>query len=281
MKFFICHRQSIRFAALTSLLWIALVAQAETSAVEAKVAELRSTLLTKGYLETDQNPSGLSLLPPPPTAGSAAQGADDALAKSAQALKGSARWLQAAADADLRFPRSPGLFACALGQAVSEKDTPVTYRLLQKSLPDLAMPTRQVKDLYRRSRPFLVNGGGTCTPDDEGYLAKNGSYPSGHAAIGWGWALILAEAAPERADMLLQRGAAFAESRVVCNVHWNSDVFQGRMMAAALVARLHGNEAFRADLAAARTELARAGEHLAPDRDCAAEAEALKVKLLP
>jgi acid phosphatase (class A) len=78
-----------------------------------------------------------------------------------------------------------------------------------------------------------VNKEPTCTPDEEKFLITNGSYPSGHAAIGWAWALILSEIAPEQTDAILARGRAFGENRLICNVHWQSDVIAGRLMGAA------------------------------------------------
>jgi acid phosphatase (class A) len=103
-------------------------------------------------------------------------------------------------------------------------------------------------------------------------LRKDGSYPSGHSAIGYGWGLILAELFPDRASRLVARGRAFGDSRRVCNVHWLSDVEEGRIAAAATVARLHADAYFRKDLDAARAELAGAKP---VTRDCAAEAAAL------
>ena len=65
---------------------------------------------------------------------------------------------------------------------------------------------------------------------------------------------------------------AYGESRNVCNVHWYSDVVQGRVMAAGTVARLHAEPAFRADLEAAKAELAAVrSQNLSPSRDCAEE----------
>ena len=116
----------------------------------------------------------------------------------------------------------------------------------------------------------------TCTPEDEKVLKTNGSYPSGHAALGWAWALILTEISPDQTDAILARGRAFGESRVVCNVHWESDVIEGRFMGAGTVARLHADPAFRADLEAAKTELAAVrAKGLKPLLDCAAEAAAM------
>ena len=93
----------------------------------------------------------------------------------------------------------------------------------------------------------MVNGQPTCTPQEEAKLVKDGSYPSGHNAVGWAWALVLAEVAPERATAILARGRAFGDSRPVCNVHWQSDANAGRVMGAAAVARLHADPVFRAD----------------------------------
>ena len=58
-------------------------------------------------------------------------------------------------------------------------------------------------------------------------------------------------------DAILARGRAFGESRMVCNVHWQSEVIAGRFMGAATVARLHADPGFTADLAAAKAEAAR------------------------
>jgi acid phosphatase (class A) len=75
----------------------------------------------------------------------------------------------------------------------------------------------------------------------------------------------------------LERGRAFGESRLVCNVHWASDVIEGRVIAAATVARLHANPDFLADLRNAKSEIEAArSKGLPPQRDCHFEAEALK-----
>jgi acid phosphatase (class A) len=87
----------------------------------------------------------------------------------------------------------------------------------------------------------------------------------------------LAELAPDKADTILARGLAFGESRIICNVHWNSDVVAGRIMGAAAVARMHNSQEFIADMKAARAELAAAP---APKSQvCQKEASALAIKL--
>lgn len=243
---------------------------------EAKpVKELRPGIL-EGYLPLGGAPSSLAIVPPAPATGSATQARDDEAAKAAVAQIGGARWKQAAEDAVLKFPEAAGTFSCAVGAPISEAETPRLYRLLHRTLTDVGFSTYPTKTKYQRPRPFMVNGAPTCSPGDEPELRKDGSYPSGHSAIGWGWGLILAEAAPDRAAEILARGRAFGQSRVACNVHWLSDTEEGRMMAAATVARLHADATFEADLAAARDEIAAArAKGLAPSRDCAKEAAQL------
>ncbi len=201
---------------------------------------------------------------------------DRAVAGRSLTLMGSSRWKLAASDADLMFPHAAGIFACALGAEISKTETPHLYRLLRRTLADAGLSTYRAKNHFRRKRPFMVNGRPTCTPEEEAHLRKDGSYPSGHAAIGWAWALILAELAPDRSDRLLARGLAFGQSRVICNVHWQSDVMMGRRLGAAAVARLHANPDFLAAMEAARSELQAArAKGLKPPADCAVEAKAL------
>lgn len=93
-----------------------------------------------------------------------------------------------------------------------------------------------------------------------------------------GASLILSELVPDRTDAILARGRDFGQSRVVCDVHWQSDVEAGRVIAAGTVARLHAEAAFVADMAAARSEIeaARASQQ-PPEADvCAAEDASLR-----
>ncbi|UYB52480.1 phosphatase PAP2 family protein [Xanthomonas sp. AM6] len=232
-----------------------------------------------GYLAPAAVPASLQLVPPPPAEGTPGEALDLAVNREALALRGSARWRQAARDADLSFPAGAGQFACALGVAIDAQRTPHLYTLLERSRIDASAATKAAKNHYRRPRPFMRNQQPTCTPDDEDGLRRNGSYPSGHSAIGWAWALILGEIAPDRADVLIARGRNYGESRLVCNVHWQSDVLAGRFLGAAAVARLHADPAFRADLEAARGEIAHArAQGATPGEDCAAQAQTLQVR---
>lgn len=241
----------------------------------AAVPEIHPGILA-GYLQPEALPNSLALIPPPPAKASAALALDEEVSRKSLALRGTPRWELATEDANLMFPQAAGTFSCALGVPITEQDTPHLYMLLRRTLADAALSTYTAKNHYQRTRPFMENGEPVCTPEDEEGLRKDGSYPSGHTAIGWAWALILTEIAPDRADAILARGRAFGESRNVCNVHWQSDVLEGRFMGAAAVARLHANPAFRAEIEAAKAELAAVrAKGLKPTRDCQAEADAL------
>jgi acid phosphatase (class A) len=228
--------------------------------------------LSKGYLAPKDIPDAAMILPPPPAPRSAALARDEEAQRAALALRGSARWAMATADADVFSPKATGAMSCAAGIEISPQATPKLDALMRRSFADLAIATRGAKAKYQRARPFMVNGQPNCTPEWDAILRKDGSYPSGHAAIGFGWGLILAELVPSRAAQLVSRGRAFADSRRICNVHWLSDVEEGSIAATATVARLHAEPAFQSDMTVARKEVAMAAP---TKRDCAKEAAAL------
>lgn len=219
------------------------------------VEEIRPGVLM-GYLGVEELPDSILLVAPVPRPDSALARHDEEMAERAAHAIGAA-FEQAARDADVGFPQAMRHFSCPLGVEITEEGAPNLYRLMRRSRTDAAASVDAAKDHYQRPRPFMLNGRATCTPEKEQGLATNGSYPSGHAAIGWAWALILAELVPDRSDAILAWGQRFGESRMICNVHWHSDVQQGQMMAAATVARLHGDPVFRADLESSRSELER------------------------
>jgi len=236
----------------------------------------RAPGLLAGYLQDTERPDSLAMLPPPPAPGSAAFANDEAVRAAAAKLRGTPRWELATLDAELVKPSMLQTFSCALGVPVNQTDTPNLARLLRRTLSDGSLSTRGAKVHYQRVRPFVAHDEGTCLPGSEERLRKDGSYPSGHTAIGWTQALVLAQVAPADADALFARGLAFGESRVVCNAHWQSDVIQGRVVAAATFALLQNNPTYQQDVRLAANDLAEAkAKGLKPSKDCAAEAAAL------
>jgi acid phosphatase (class A) len=234
---------------------------AESSSYE---KELRAT--HQGYLKSSRLDSAL-ILPAPPAAGSVTQANDEFINKNALMLYGSERWVQAGYDSNLYFPSAAKAFSCAANVDISKEKTPTIYKMLELSLVDLGLSSYAAKNKYQRARPFMSNGQGICEisaadrekygitySEDKDKLSTDGSYPSGHSTIGWGWALIMSEIAPQRANHIFLRGRAFAESRLVCNVHWQSDIIEGKNMAAMTVAQLHTEKQFLKDLEKAQKE---------------------------
>lgn len=222
------------------------------------VGEVRpGTGILKGYLALEQLPNSLAILPPPPAPKSARFAADMETYRAISNEGDAGRWSLAATDADLANPAQS--FAAILGVTIDSQAMPNLAMLLRRSLSDAGLATYRAKDHYKRERPFAAERKPTCYPSAEERARSDGSYPSGHAAIGWAMALILTEIAPDKADALLGRGYDFGQSRVVCRYHWQSDVDAGRLVAAAVVARLQADPVFRAQLELARTELNAAG----------------------
>lgn len=208
------------------------------------------------FLGPGEQVDTLKLVAPPPAAGSPDEAADLAAFRESRKLADSPRWTQATADVELFSPAAFTSWSCAADVNISAETTPATARLMQRSLFDAGLASNPPKEHYKRPRPFTGVAARTCvTPES---LGANASYPSGHASVGWAWALILAELKPERANQLLLRGREFGDSRVVCGVHYPSDVEAGRVIGAAVVARLHADEEFKAAMAEAKAELAKA-----------------------
>jgi len=226
---------------------------------------------SQDYLSAATTPDGTRVLPPPPAPGSPVAVADRKVFAATRRLRGSPRWRLAAADVESGAFEH---FACALGVRLTPQTAPALAHLLDRA--GTAGVVDPVKQLYHTRRPYLASKAPICQARTA-HLAGNGDYPSGHAANGWMEALILAELAPDRATEILARGRAFGESRVICGAHSLSAVQAGWMAGAAATAALHGSSAFRADLEAARDELARVRASApAPDPAlCRAEAAAL------
>ena len=260
-----------------ALLWavMAVVTRAEQELdLLAPVGEVRPGLM-EGFLHGQPPLNSAAFVPAPPATGSPGQQADTAANEAAQAFRDTTRWQLAARDANLKFPEAASIFECAAQVSITEAGTPVVYRLLQRTLTDFGLATYPAKNAYQRPRPFLINEQPICTPKDQELLAKDGSYPSGHSAIGWGWALVLSQLMPEQAEAILNRGREYVYSRSVCNVHWQSDTLAGMAVASAAFARLQNDPLYLATVAAAGDELAKADTESVSAQACAAEAEAI------
>lgn len=210
------------------------------------------------FLKSSDVASSLELLPPPPQPGSILFQYDEAQYQWGKMQRNTPRGDQAASDARVSGDGVPYAFSEAFGAAISKENTPEIYKLVLNMREDAGdLATREAKNRYMRIRPFAFYGEETCNPEQQKELSTNGSYPSGHTAIGWATALVLAEINVDRQNEILKRGYEMGQSRVICGYHFQSDVDAARLVASAVVARLHANQAFTAQLEKAKAEFAK------------------------
>jgi acid phosphatase (class A) len=165
------------------------------------------------------------------------------------------RWKLANADQEMSYRR----FSEAFGMEISSAKTPFLIHLLDRTEQDVQDVAFSAKSYYDRPRPLqrfqMAHVCGTDMPPAPEVPLKGGSsYPSGHSSFGWAAVLILAEVAPEHAQTLLARGVEYGESRVVCAMHYPSDVMGGQLVATAVVIWLRADAEFGEDLNCAQQE---------------------------
>lgn len=227
------------------------------SAQEAKIKDKR-TNSNLYFLEISEVANSLDLLPAPPSASSILFLYDKAQYDWGKMQRNTSRGDQAASDARVDGNGVPMAFSEAFGVEISKENTPEIHKLvinMREDAGDLA--TRHAKEHYMRVRPFSFFNEDTCNKEQQAELSTNGSYPSGHTSIGWATALVLAEVNPARQNEILQRGYEMGQSRVICGYHFQSDVDAARLVASAVVARLHANADFMKQLEKAKNEFAK------------------------
>lgn len=209
----------------------------------------------KGYLGADTGLDGAAIVGPPPAPNSPRGKADRQTFNDTRKFAGTPTWARAIADADLSGQQGFRSFSCAAGVTISPEATPTLASMLLRMTGDAATLYQPAKAVFQRPRPPVANRKPICVPREK-WIETDGSYPSGHGLIGWSWALVISEVAPEHASAVLARGREFGDSRVICGVHYQSDIEAGRYLGAAMVSKLHQNAAFTSDLEKARAEVA-------------------------
>jgi len=224
-----------------------------------------------GYLASIPDPA--TILRSAPKDGDPRDLEDKRLYEAARRLEGGPRWALAQADVPYAVTNRLANYSCALGVKLDAAAAPKVAALLGRASMDVGRLNTAAKAVYSRPRPYKRWGGTICTPSSPA-LDSSFDYPSGHAQLGWVDALILSELAPDRAAEVLARGRAFADSRAVCGVHTVSAIESGMILGSAQFARSQAEPAFRADVEAARAELAalRANGAKPDAAACAAEA---------
>jgi acid phosphatase (class A) len=83
----------------------------------------------------------------------------------------------------------------------------------------------------------------------------NNSYPSGHTLSGYLLAFTLAEMLPEKKQEILDRADDYAHNRLICGVHYPSDLVASKRAAYVVFGSMMANPNFLHDMQAARAEL--------------------------
>lgn len=217
-------------------------------------------------LETDVIDSREFLEAPPDTA-SARYAYDKEQYEWGKSVRPTERGRRAVADANLSEGWLDRCFSEAFGLELTPQNAPQICKLISNMKEDAGdLATRSAKNHYMRPRPFMVFNEPSATPSDEPSLRKNGSFPSGHTAIGWATALVLSEINPARALEIMKRGYDFGQSRVICGAHYQSDVDAGRLVGAAAVSRLHADKAFARQLSKAKKEFSKLRKRSVADK---------------
>jgi acid phosphatase (class A) len=193
------------------------------------------------------------LLPPPPPEGSAAQKAELAELHRIQETRTPAQLAQAKWDND---HEDPSAFAPTLGPNFDMAKLPATAKLLKIVDHEQSVAKKMGKAAFGRSRPWIVDA--TLVGCDHADDKPKSSYPSGHTTMGFAMAVVLADLLPDRAQAILGRAQEYAEDRLVCGVHFRSDIVAGQALGTAVGVQLLHAPALKSDIEAARQELAAA-----------------------
>jgi hypothetical protein len=189
------------------------------------------------------------LLPPPPQAGSLDEQAEFQELKAIAARSTPQELAAAAHDAK---DETPDIFNAAIGFDVTAKRE--TFKLLNMVVEEEDGDSKLAKAFFHRPRPYAVDPSiKTCEPVKPGKAAN--SYPSGHASLAFSMGVVLASLMPEKSQAVLARASDYAEHRLVCGVHYRSDIVAGQQFGTILALRLMQNPVFRAQMDLAKAEL--------------------------
>ncbi|CAN5673300.1 phosphatase PAP2 family protein [soil metagenome] len=194
-------------------------------------------------------------LPPPPPSGSAIATAELAELHAIEKARTPEMLAQAKSD---DVTKDASIFVEAMGPGFDLKALPATAKLMAEVRNEEKVAADTAKAAFKRPRPWIVDPSvRSCSRDDQ----PLSSYPSGHATMGYSMAIVLADIAPAKAAALMSRASVYGVSRLVCGMHFRSDIVAAQALGTAAAIDLLHNPAFRADRDAAAAELRAA--HLA------------------
>jgi acid phosphatase (class A) len=201
-----------------------------------------------GYYTQNAPPDLSGIIPPPPAQNSDTTKAELALLHQIQQSRTSAQ-VAAAQDDD----RHEDMFylRTVMGRGFVPGNLPLLTALSNRMESEGSVASHALKGEFKRPRPYQFDS--TLHPVCETVTQPN-SYPSGHSIVGYLDAFVLIRIVPEKSREILERADDFAHNRMVCGVHYPSDLAAGREVAYVLFGYLMAQPRFQNDLAAARAE---------------------------
>jgi acid phosphatase (class A) len=198
------------------------------------------------------DPAALNLpdvIPDPPAVGSAASKAELAELHRIEATRTPDQVAAAKVDEN-----EEDMFAykTVLGAGFNPDALPVTAELGAHVQTEQSLAGSSLKAVFARPRPYQTDK--TLHPVCALTEAPN-SYPSGHALTGYLEGLTLAEMVPEKRTEILARADDYAHNRLVCGVHYPSDIEASRRVAYVVFGYMMATPRFEHDLAAAKAEI--------------------------
>ena len=207
------------------------------------------------YIPENEMPDVVKVLPAPPADPSSAFDYDILRYMwGKEQRKDPARLEMAVRDAIWSMDTTLVILGEPFGLKISKEDTPAVYEVLTRGITTIENIRFRPKAHYFRTRPFAYFGEPSIFPQDDEWLAKEGSYPSGHTIRAWACALLMAQINPEAAEAVFARAWLSGESRVISGCHWQSDVDASRPVAGIGYSRLQTSPEFQRDMARARVE---------------------------
>lgn len=191
------------------------------------------------------------ILSPPPAPGSAVTASELAELHRIEATRTATQVAQSQAD---DHEEDIFIFKTALGADFTEQALPATALLSAHIRKDESAVGSPLKNIYQRQRPYQLDG--TLHPVCTLNSAPN-SYPSGHSLSGYLLAFTLVQLVPEKRQQILDRADEYVHNRLICGVHYASDIEASRRVAYAIFGSLTASPDFQHDLAVAREETRR------------------------
>ena len=203
----------------------------------------------------------IKLLPPPPIDGSSTQTAELDELRHIQTARTPERLEQAKWDGDHEDATA---FAAVLGSKFDLSRLPATRALIAVVENDQSVAATRAKKAFHRHRPWTFDPAlKVCERVKADAKGKPGdpltSYPSGHSTLAYSLGVILADLVPNKSTVVMTRASDYAYSRLVCEVHFRSDVVAGQVLGTAVGVMLLHTPVLKPQIDAARQELTAAG----------------------